>query len=499
MKLIVLLISLVLSQSLLANEVKLLRFKVFNSNNEASKISLYSYVNSSGINEVRIDAAGFPRLFNKLNPTIGYGRDLDGNGHIDTWFFITKNGIQIEQLEGKDKLGLDILGELIVSKYTSPLSLYLSTAVTTSLSYLFFTFNEVNEQDKNFYLDWINLEEMSLRLEQNKAKQLTGLSSKQIQFQQELITYGYKELNSSMETFKGRDLFGYIALDVGFWVSGGIILKWGGRLLATPLKWISENTFIKFISENIVTYFDAQKNILSNKLELLKDKFHLQNADEKIVKTGWRISSLSWRNEVQYSLRSMVIKKKLLEKSITIFKGAMSEWKYITLNIGVQTAAEGFTHYSDIRDPKPEKMAKNLLTNPDVQQNIGFMTMDTVLMTGMSHHLKSTKAKFMACGFIALHDSTMINFVIKRDDNYERIAMDTAWEVIVGNGQVQADLMALTFFEKLSLKNNNPKLKLLGYAFALVDQTVGYITYSKLSENLKESQKTILVPVFAEN
>jgi hypothetical protein len=305
-----------------------------------------------------------------------------------------------------------------------------------------------------------------------------------------------------MDKLKNRDIVGYIALDIGAWLTGGVVLKWGGKLLATPIKMLSETTLVKFITENIGQFVVVQQEKLMTKVANLKEKFPTKNTKEKITITTSIISKNLWRSQLSMSIKAIQLKTKILNFSKGVFNGAKAEWKYLALNASIQTGAEAFARYDQIKDENPLKMAENLLTNKDFQQNVGFMTLDTVLMTGLSRNLKTTKAKFAACGMVALHNSSVINFVVKDENDYKRVALDTSWEMIIGNAQVQMDLAALTFFEKLAQKKNNPKLRLLGYAFVMVDQAAGYFSYSKASEMIDkkpnpEPQK-MLMPILAE-
>ncbi|MBY0415145.1 MAG: hypothetical protein K2Q18_13320, partial [Bdellovibrionales bacterium] len=108
-------------------------------NGELFKVSLISYKNHNEELEVRIEATGLPRMASHINPLLGFGRDTDQNGKVDTWFFMTKNGIDTTVEEGKNALGDDILGRLLVKKYRSTFSMYVTSATTSLLSYLLFS------------------------------------------------------------------------------------------------------------------------------------------------------------------------------------------------------------------------------------------------------------------------------------------------------------------------------------------------------------------------
>lgn len=481
----------------------LVHFKIYDEEGQAAKISLRPYYNQVGTLEVRVDAASIPKFFDKLNPTIAYGRDLNHNQKIDTWFFITNHGVEVVEKEGLDIYGRDILGDLVNNKYKTSAKTYLTSATTTALSYLFFTVDEIADENRNFYYDWINLEELNLLINQEEKNPQLGLNYQQMINQRELISIGFKDLADRMDKLKNRDIFGYIALDIGAWLTGGVVLKWGGKLLATPIKMLSETTLIKYISENLGQFVIAQQEKLMTKLASIKEKFPTKTTKEKVAITTSIISKNLWRNQLSMSIKAIHLKTKLLGFAKGVYVGAKTEWKYLALNASIQTGAEAYARYDQIKDPNPVKMAENLFTNKEFQQNVGFMTLDTILMTGISRNLKTTKARFAACGLVALHNSSVINFVVKDENDYRRVAMDTSWEMIIGNAQVQMDLAALTFFEKLSQKKNNPKLRLLGYAFVVVDQAIGYYSYSKASGMIdkkpnNEPQK-VLVPILAEN
>ncbi len=469
---------------------------LFNNNEEYSKVLLIETKNSFGVKEVRGDATGFPRFLKGLNPTLFYGRDLNQNGKMDTWFFLKENGVIVVSKEGNRPLGQDILPEILKNHFQTSAKMYLTTSTITVLSYLFFTANEMQSEKSQFYTDWINLEELNLRVV-NEIKNPSGImNQEQLHYQKELIHFGFLNLHSQLNKFQTRDIFGYIAADIGMWLGGGIIIKWGGKLLSTPLKMISESSVYKYISENIARFFETQKEMIASKLESTTLK--VEKSKERTRNNLLKLTPKNWSQKLKLSLSALNVKTKLLEGSNAFLTGVKSEWRYIVLNSSIQGLAEGASRFNEIKDPNPLIMAKNLFGNPEVQQNMGFMALDTVLMTGVSKNLKTVKARFMASAFIAITNSTLINVFIKKENDVNRIMVDTGWEALIGNGQVQLDLMALSYFEQLGNKMNNPNLKLLGYAVVLVDQGIGYYTYSKVSEKtdqVDDKLKKVLVPI----
>ncbi len=494
---IIILIFLFVNSFAFAEVASRFEIQIVDSLGETANISLLPKTNSQGELEVKIESAGLPRIMNHMNPIIGYGRDLLGSGKINTWFILTESGLKVVQKEGNDQFGRDIISDLLLDHFKSTSTLYLSSISTSLLSYFFLSIDAYEKNNENFYKDWINLEDMSLRLETERNNPISSLTLIQIEFQTKLILNGYKQLNEKMKNFEQKDLYGYLSIDVASWVTGGILLKWGARILSTPLKLISETSFFKLICEKTLSIFENHRLQISQKFKIKSNRFN----ESKLFsgEVGARFVLLNWKRDVDSTIRGYVIKSKLIQTANKVFTGAVGQWKYIGLNMGIQLASEAYARVDEIQNPNPVLMAKNLLSNKDVLQNIGFMALDTVLMTGASSSLKTTKARFMACGYIALQDSSLINFVIKKDDNYARIALDTSWEVIIGNAQTQADLGALLFFEQMAMKKNNSKIKLLGYAFVVIDQAIGYVTYSKVTSKLNRDKSPILIPIFAES
>lgn len=470
---------------------------------EPSSISVHPYLNASDVLEVRVDAANWKNFFASLNPTIAYGRDLSGDGKIDTWFFLSEMGVEVVRKEGLDRYGRDIIEGLVRAKYKTSELTYLSSATLAILSTFFFTAEEYKSHSENFYLDWINLEELSLRLETEIKNPLSNLTENQIRAQRELLYFGFQRLSDKVAGIEGGKGYRYtIGLDLGIAMVGGAILKWRGQLLSPAL--------VKFFDDNIFNFLKTQQGQLASKLKVLSTKFQgektKQVATQVVLRTSAIAMAQSWRTNVKMLVRAYIAKKKLLTMASGLLKGIKKQAPYVALNVGLQSIAEVIAHWNDIRNPNFATMGKNFLSRKDVQQDIGFMTMDTVLMFGVSNYLKTFKTRVIACGLVALTNSSIVNFLIKRDDDYERIAVDTSWEATIGNLQIQFDREALEYYEKLGQANSNPGLKWLGYALVVVNQTSGYFLYSGAPEEIgklvhgeppKPAVTPILVPILA--
>lgn len=486
------------------------------------KVSLIPYKNLNNTMEVRIEAAAIPRFASKVNPLLGFGRDLDGNGKIDTWFLISQNGIDVVEKEGQDARGRDILGDVLVKKYRSTFFMYVNSATNSLFSYMLLSVDAHITSYEDYYRDWMDLEEVRLNFEKDMKTMRTTYTREQIAFHYKLREIGLKEMEARFARFEKATFWGYALADIGLWVTGGIVFKWGAKILAKVGAVASETAFATSVKETFFGFFEKQKSLIQNRLSVVKEKLHLPKGGKEAAKKEVAVvlTKETYKVALSNTLKAQQSKNKIYTAVMkvvkipgNILKGAKSEWQYIAMNSGVQILSEGVARYDEIYDENPIVMAQNLITNPEVIENVGFMSADTIMMTGVSKSLKSTKARFMASGGIALTNSSIMNFAIKDSADLSRVALDTSWETIIGNGQVQLDLMALEYFEKMAQKKGNPKIKLVGYVIALVDMGVGYVAYSKVTTKLdehaekkkaeqekeKNEPKIMLVPVLAEH
>lgn len=500
-----------------AGDSKKLKLTLVDAEGESFDLSLISYKNHLESLEVRIEARGLPRINKHINPLLGFGRDTDDNGKIDTWFFVTKSGMDITVKEGSDPLGKDILGSLLQQKYRSSFMMYVTSATTSLLSYFFMSANESVNIEEQYFYDYMDLEENRLVFEREIDQMHSTLMREQLQFHYQLTSLGFKSLADKMDKFVKRGFWGYALADIGLWITGSYVVKWVGSILYKAKIIASEMAFVQSLKETFIGFFEKEKIQLENKLNVLKEKMaSVKPTTKKAATTAtFVLTARTWKEALKNTLIAKRFKGRIsrtimkgFQWPVKVAKAAGQEWKYLMIGPSLQLGAEAYARYDDIQDPDPAQMAQNLITNSEVQQNIAYMTTETVLMTGISKNLKTTKAKFIASGVVALTNSSILNLAIKDNPDLQRMALDTGWEMVIGNAQVQGELKALEFFEKLALKKNNPKLKLLGYAVVFIDTSVGYVAYSKVTsaispnekpkEQSKEEPKMMLVPVLAE-
>jgi hypothetical protein len=470
------------------------------------ELKLYQYKNANGVEEIRIEADEVPRIWEGINPILGYGRDLNDDGKVDTWWMIKKDeGInRLENMPCIRSFCTDAIYKIMTKFYQTPTKMYVNAVVGSMLGYLFMSVNSTVDAWKTYNIRSIDIEEFEIRWKREMDAMSYLYLPEQTQMYRQMMITALDTAINDIESAHGSDYFQLGAADMGLWYAGGVLIKYIGKAMSymgTMLTKIpgvnSLHQSMNKMMQNMTAKYTARMNAL--KLAAKKNQNKLGRA---VIFTSKNVFGYLKKANLNFMARAKLVANITKTKVPAFLKGfatgVKADSKYIMLNLGIQFSSETYAHYDDVYDPNPIKMAQNILSNDEIQQNVSYMASETILMTGVSHNIKSTKAKFAVCGAIALGNSTLTNLVIRDSEDYERVAMDTGWEMVIGNAQVQLDLATLRYFEELSVKNKNPKLKLVGYAITMVDQAVGYYGYSKAASKLKDEPTVSIAPVFSE-
>lgn len=208
--------------------------------------------------------------------------------------------------------------------------------------------------------------------------------------------------------------------------------------------------------------------------------------------------------EVVQANKALEARSKLRELAAKALTGVWNtakfgarQWKYLVAVEATQLGAEAYSRRDSFSSSNPIIIAKEMLTNSELIQNIAFMTNETFWMSGISStpgHGPTSMSKLIhalkMCAVVALVDSTAMNVIIKGEPDKGRIAIDTGWEMLVGSVQTQIDLGAIKAFENLALKTGRQRFKLLGYVAVFADQTAGFLGYSHLTQWYENKQRT---------
>ena len=476
------LLSLLLSISMAWTEETRHEFTVKAVKDSELSVRAFYYTNSYGSKEVRLESPHLPRINDRINAIYGYGRDTDEDSIIDTWFMLDpKVGFRIIEGKCKDELCSSMIQEKIFKRIEFNAKDIIYSGYAGVVGYIFSALNNRNLKEIEYFREWVDLTEMKLIIKREMNSKKPIFSPNEIAASLQAINYGLEQNQEMLSKAHGIDNLKYSALD--------------GALVGVA------GTLMKFLSKGLaplVKKFDNLQ-IAANSKTLNAIKITSQTQYQKVLRGGL----LSFKHRTRLLNRLGTIKNVL---TIGLKNGAAG-WKYIGMSAGIQLSAEIAANYDSLKDDDPLIMAKNVMNDEDIQQNIAYMTTETFMMTAAVTSISNVKAKFAVCAFIAFTNSTIMNLFIKDDVDPNRIKLDTAWEAGVGSTQVYLDNAAINFFHTLAENPRYQKLKHLGYAVALVDQGAGYYGYSKAAkwvEGLNEKQEKpepeiMLLPILVNN
>lgn len=459
-------------------------------NNGIYRVNAYTYSNSYGRREVRLES-------NIIGAVQGYGRDLDDDGKIDTWFMLSRDhAIEIHHIPGQDVWGLDAVRLQLFKRYRTSALASLSAAYGSVMSTVLVSAASQYASREALYRELIDLEEFRIRLE--RAKLSGTLDDKQWKTAADLLLSGYEETIQRFERAMGRQHWTLTTADTGLWVTGGVIMRGLGRALGvitTPIR----DTAVAVQAREA---FTVVKNAFVS-------RYRRELARLRVMRGGATrvVAATVFQQNFPRTMRSLMGKNTILRKVLPViarvgrgFKRATLGWRYIAFMTTLQLGTEAFAHYDEVKSPDPTQFAKNVLSHPDIIQNVSYMSSDAYLMTAASHSVRNPRVKFAMGGFVAMGNSAISNLVIRGSDDYRRVALDTSWEAIIGNAQVQLDLKALQHFERVAARNNNPRLRLIGWAVVFVDQVAGFAAYSGATAMIDGEPKQVqLIPVHVLN
>lgn len=414
------------------------------------KVNAYDYINSRGQREMRFETK------NMAGVVLGYGRDLDGDTKIDTFFIFGDNGMSRYERkiyrESSWTRARHVLAEH--AKYSG--KDYFAGIRDNVLSFLFFGANHLLEAQKTFYLDWMDLEELYMTLEANKG----FMSREEYRYGLQLMIDGHQMAYDRLMTALGGEQAAMWGVDAALWLSGTVLLKWAGKA-------------IKAISKK-----------LTPQVERL-------GIGAGVVAT--RLSIKSYQATIHSTIKSVGMKSMLQKSKSVVLKGLKNiraEWKYLAFSSSIQIGVETFVSFDEVVDEDPRQMASNLLGHPAVQENIAVSLTASTLMAASNGSIQGKFARFAVLGMVGAGSSYAVGTALSGHQSNERLAMDTAWSVGIDSAQFMLDLHVLHKFTQLAVKHRNRKLKLIGYAVVFVSQVTNFYAYSEATRWLDPQTDT---------
>lgn len=412
------------------------------------KVSLAEYTNANGLRELKIVSNDAARVI------LGYGRDLNRNGQIDTFFLLGSEGVRSYQRELKTETSkLRALKVLALHGQYSGKT-YFTKLMNNIFGQVFFSIDKFNQVQKDYYYNLMDLEALRVSFKQNGAFLTRAERIYVLNLLLEGNQLAYEQLKTGLDQVKKYSLGDAL----------GVVL--GGYLLKGAAKLTGKKIAVRVTSG-----------------------------------VALRLALRSTMTKVQQALLGLTAKTALKASKSFFLKslaGVKSEWKFIAFTTGLQAAVEGYVSYDEIKGPNALAMAQNMMGNKAIQENIGISLVDSFMMAGASHAAKTAKARFALLGIIGANSSLVVGKAMDGKQDKKRVIFDAAWSIGIDTSSVLLELKALHHFQAQALKMRNPKLRLVGWAVVLVSELTNNYVYSKASRYVDPRAtegQVVLVPV----
>lgn len=455
-------------------------FYSFRYKNEKLRFHFISRPTASGGTESVVSLVEQRLMMPDSEHAILFGRDLDGDSFPETWFLrgtrwaVTDSFI----VEPPTNPGEDPAGQSAIQKIVPYIEENLHNrslvglTIGNTLEFLSFAISATEESGREYFRTQLDLYELRERAARVRDQQTSEYISA-------LFNQGWSENNRMLlAATRGGQAWAYSAADLlTFGLAGTAV-----RYLERGGIWIAKKTGLtKFTGK--IAHALAVKSLTGSALK---------------AEINLTLRALSaQRAFIQKSLQLMGKQaQKVTHKGavsiLTIYREGVHSWQYVMQTQLMQILAEASARWEDVYDPNPIIIAKNLFSDKDFQQNFLYMTNETTLLTGISMREKTFGRKMRLCALMAAGNSSMMNFALRGNVDAERALFDSGWEITAGSLQTIFDTHMIHHFHEAAIKQKNPKLKLVGYAIAMIDQAVGYYAYSKIT------QRIAIIPVTVE-
>ena len=460
------------------------------------QFTLRRSLNEHGEMELTVLHEELRLLFPTLLVPVLYARDTDGDKKMDLWLVPTSAGsIDSIERDSKDFDGWDVASQLLQNEIdiaNRPVWTLLIQATQSGL-----TFN--GAMASSFFAK-ITRTQMDLYDLDARADRIRVLNPREQGLMETyaLISEGWRKLDDQIVNEGIRKHILATLADMGMVGAGAaaargarFVVGWvGPRILESQAGELALQTYERLatsIHQSARTAVERAAALFPAGARLTRSLVTDSAAHATFVrlsvesKVATRIAALEARGLAgRLAIRG-------LKASGRVLKQALKQWPYVAQTTASQLVAELSARRATLFDPSPIVMAHNVVSDRDLLQNLAYMTNETLLTAGASASDPNLRRRFTVCGIISFVDSGAMNYAVKGGGDPGRIGLDTGWEIIIGNSQTQADIAALQLFEKLSVRNSNPRLKVLGYAVALVDQLAGYFAYSEVTQRYERT------------
>lgn len=469
-----------------------------------------------GITELVVENSGLRRYIPGLRNDVLYARDLDGDGRMDLWFIPTDVGIvQPWEQKAAQPDGWDVAAQILLKqvRVQDQHGWALVAGAAQALPFTNFIINWNSAEGAKNALHQSMRDQMALYTLETMTDRLRAEDPRDPSLAQRyaMVANGWHELSQQMDHEAVAGLCERALADMAITAATGGMENVAVRIAGVVGPRLAASMLGKLAARIADRYSKALAEANQRVATRVMQKF----PGAKRVTAAWRVAfgGAQWlrgtiEDRVGGFLEAMSARNRTAEWAVATVRragrsvrgAAAAGWDgrgYILQTQGIQVVAELGTRWHTLYNPNPIIFAKNVVNDRDLMLNLLYMTNETFWMTGVSNGSMPLGGRVKYCAVIGATDSTAMSLFVMHETDPKRVGLDSFWESIIGNGQTQLDMVAQR------MKKENPKLRLIGSIVQVMDQAVGYVGYSLVTQKYEKMRKqaaahrVVVTPIFA--
>lgn len=474
------------------------------------------FLNKYGDRELQVSLIESHWLAKDTTIVVLRGRDLDSDGLIETWFYTDGAVIRSFRKKPESADAWPVVSE-ILNKHSMDEARWISTLIAREIiTRLSVTIDGELQDMKKLEEQQIDLMDLDYKIADLEIKSpdsavlndLKHLSDKS------WLAYVHQITSGAVEDRTKRAMG-----DVALAMAGNAALR-GVKFLAVKSLGSEMLTGIKINLGKILSQKTFTVEKINSKVIAATPLIHAKIAKPTVTAFRSVAEALRWFGS------GKIFHSKFVKEAGHYLKAIKGNLAYTAMSETIQLAVESFEagYWTPSDMPlildHPVQSVKDfgtqVINNEHILQNMGYMTLQTTFNASAYDRLKENgygfKARYATSAAVTLVDATTVNIFILRKDDYKRLAFDTGWELSIGISQILLDKFFEEKSEHFADKFKNKKLVYVGWMLKAINQSLGYIAYSKTTHHLfghskpeeKEHDKkeqgplpVVVVPVYA--
>ena len=436
------------------------KLTAFDAEGNAHNVRAFVYKNEWNRTEVRLESADLPRIAPGVNVTLGYGRDFDDDGKIESWFmFSSSQGFVRYTLPGNHPYGFDIIQRGLFSQYQSSILTEANVFFSALVSYLSLGASRVINSQKTYFKEMLDYEEISVRLERSQSMGLQKLSSEQIKRMRILLHEGYRRSYEKMQKGQNEEFYALVVADIALWMSGGIVVKYLGKGFKLSGKILLKVPGVEIIKTMLV---NASKKLLGFAARGMTRLQHTLGAAMSAAKVAAvkALSGTALKDALSKIVRGLITRSRIagdVKLMMKFMKKFVHKESFTAVSIGA--GMWGDLRAEAVKKEEPTRLIQSIVHSSQMQNEIVQCVTD--------QKAKGTTVEYQIQGILNLDQKTMS---VVREQDYQSVAYDIGSKIAIDPVKDAMNEVALSYIENIVTETRQPKLMGVGYVVIVASE-----------------------------